>query len=98
MQAYIEDRRPPISAQAPALVEPKEQSVKARFLDLYFGKSHLDCYWFCQQYQDHFDTARANRDNRTPFATFFLRDGISPRWTQYKHRHAHEKGSDIVIP
>ena len=31
MQAYIEDPRPPILAQAPALVESKEQPLKARF-------------------------------------------------------------------
>ena len=61
----------PVQVPAP-LVEPKEQPLKARFPDLYFGKSHLDCYRFCQQCEDHFDTARANGENRTPFAASFL--------------------------
>ena len=42
--------------------------------------------------------ARPNGDNYTPFATSFLRDGISTRWTKYKHRHAQKKGLHVVIP
>ena len=59
------------------LVEPKEQPLKARFPDLYFGKSHLDCIWFYQQCKDHLNTARTHGDNRIWFAASFLRDGIS---------------------
>ena len=97
VQAPAQAFAPPLQAHAPP-VEPKKQPLKARFPDLYFRKSHLDCYRFCQQCEDHFDTARANGDNRTPFAASFLRDGISTRWTQYKRRHAQEKGPDVVIP
>ena len=79
MQAYMEDRWTPIPAQASVLVEHKEQLFKARFLDFYFGKLHLDCYRFCQQCEDQFDIARANEENCTPFAVFFLWDGISTR-------------------
>ena len=103
MQTYMDTIKiqAPALVQAPAspvLVEPKEQPLKARFPDLYFGKLYLDCYWFCQQFEDHFDTARANGKNRTPFAASFLWDGISTCWTQYKRRHAQEKGPDVVIP
>ena len=78
-------------------VEPKEQPLKARFPDWYFGKLHLDCYRFCQQSKDHFDTTRANRDNRTPFAASFLENGINTCWTQYKRRQALEIGIDISL-
>ena len=103
MRTYMDTVKNQAQVQAPVQVpappvEPKEQPLKARFPDLYFGKSHLDCYRFCQQCEDHFDTARANGENRTPFAASFLRDGISTRWTQYKRRHAQEKGPDVVIP
>ena len=64
VQALVQVPAPP--------VEPKELPLKARFPDLYFGKSYLDCYWFCQQCEDHFERARANGDNRTPFADSFL--------------------------
>ena len=29
--------------------EPRERPLKARFPDLYYRKSHMDCYHFCQQ-------------------------------------------------
>lgn len=102
MQTYMDTVKNQVQVQAPAptipaLGEPKEQPLKAQFPDLYFGKSHLDCYRFCQQCEDHFDTARANRDNHT-FAAPFLCDNISTRWTQYKRWHALEKGLDIPFP
>ena len=60
-------------------IEPKEQLFKARFPDLYYEKSHLDCYRFCQQCEDHFDRARTNEENHTPFVASFLQDSISTR-------------------
>ena len=42
---------------------PCEQPLKSWFPDLYYGNSHLDCYCFCQQYEDHYETAEANRPN-----------------------------------
>ena len=62
----------------------REGQLKARFPDLYYGKSHID--HFCQQCEDHFDTAGATGFNRTPFAASFLRGRISFRWHQYKRR------------
>ena len=44
MKAYLE-------AQVPSRTEidsePRKQPLKARFLDLYYGNLHMDCYWFC---------------------------------------------------
>ena len=66
---------------------PWGSSLKARFSDLYHGKSYMECYNFCQQCEDHFATAGATRPNRTPFAAFFLCGRISFRWNQHKLQH-----------
>ena len=66
--------------------ELREQLLKARFPDLYYGNSHLDCYRFCQQCEDHFDTAGASGPNRIPFAASFLRGSVVQRWHQHKRR------------
>ncbi len=57
-----------IGANKPSNNEPCESSLKARFPDLYTGKSHIDCFHFCQQCENHFETARATGTNRTSFA------------------------------
>ena len=55
----------------------QEGQLKARLPDLYYGKSHMECYYFCQQCEDHFDTAGATGSNQTPFAALFLCNRIS---------------------
>lgn len=60
--------------------------LKSRLSDLYSGKSHMECYHFCQHCEDHFDTASATGPHRTPFAASFLRGRISFRWHQHKRR------------
>ena len=65
---------------------PCEQPFKARFSDLYYRNSHLDCYWFCQQCEDHFETAGANGPNQVPFAALFFRGAMVQQWHQQKHR------------
>ena len=47
----------------------------------------MDCYNFCQQYEDYFATAGATGPTRILFAASFLRDQISFRWQQYKQKH-----------
>ena len=42
MKVFIE------TTQAQALAEPRERSLKARSLETYWGKSHMECYHFCQ--------------------------------------------------
>ena len=85
MKVYLE-------AQVPGRTEvdpkPCKQPFKARFPDLYYGNLHMDCYRFCQQCEDHFETARAKRPNRIPFAAFFLCRSVTQRWLQHKrHRN-----------
>ena len=60
---------------------------------MYYDKSHIDCYHFHQQCEDHFETAGATGTNRTPFAASFLRGSISVCWTQYKRRH---RGEELI--
>ena len=79
----------PASVFAPALIVAKitQEKLKARLLNIYRKKSHMDCYNFCQQYENYFTTAGATRATRIPFAVFFLRDRISFRWQKYKRRY-----------
>ena len=85
----------PIPVPAPAFAllsasvvsEVLREKLKACSLDIYRGKSYMDCYNFCQQCEDYFATAGATGSTQILFATSFLRDGISFRWQQYKQRH-----------
>ncbi len=54
--------------------------LKAKTLDIYCNRFHMECYYFCQQCEDHFATARVIGLNRIPFTTFFFRDQINFRW------------------
>ena len=74
MKAYLEAQVPGRTEVDP---EPREQPLKARFPDLYYGNSHMDCYRFCQQCEDHFETAGAKGPNRIPFAASFLRGSVT---------------------
>ena len=69
--------------------EPRERPLKARTPETYSGKSHIDCYHFCQQCEDYFKTSGATEMNCTLFAAIFLRGSISLKWAQYKQRYKH---------
>ena len=75
------------TTQAQDQLEPRGRLVKARTPETYSRKSHMDCYHFCQQCEDYFETSGATGMNRTPFAATFLRGAISLRWAQHKRRH-----------
>ena len=60
------------TVQAQAQAEPRERPLKARSPETYSGKSYMDCYHFCQQCEDHFETSGATGMNCTPFAASFL--------------------------
>ena len=84
LKAVLEARAPaPVPAPAPAPVpapvvsEVPREKLKARFLDAYCGKSHMDCYNFCQKCEDYFAIARATGYTQIPFATSFLWNQIS---------------------
>ena len=75
MRTYLESNQGP----RPPPMEC-ERSLKAKVPEVYYGKSDMDCYHFCQQWKDHFETAGATGNNQTPFAAFFFRGNISIRW------------------
>ena len=76
-----------LKARAPLSDGSREKSLKAKSPDVYCGKSHMECYNFCQQCEDHFATTGAKDPIRIPFAVFFLGDRINFRWQQYKQKH-----------
>ena len=91
MRAYLELnqglRQPPAE---------RERSFKAKVSEMYYDKSHINCYHFCQQCKDYFETVGATGTNWTLFAAFFLYGNISVRWTQYKRRHRGEELTPIT--
>ena len=82
IRAYLESNQGPRQLSAEC-----ERFLKVKVPEVYYGKSHMDCYHFCQLCKDHFETAEATERNRTLFAASFLCGNISVRWTQYKCRH-----------
>ena len=61
------------------LLELQKRPFKARTLKTYFEKSHMDCYHFCQQFEDYFETPGATGMNRILFAAIFLLGSTSLR-------------------
>ena len=59
---------------------PCERPVKAKLSDIYSGKLHIDCFYFCQKCEDYFETTGATRSNRTLFAALFLHEKINFWW------------------
>ena len=84
----------PAPVPVPIVSEVSREKLKARSPDVYCGKSHMDCYNFCQQCEDYFATARATGPTQILFAASFLRDRISFYWQQYKQRH----DADTPVP
>ena len=71
--------------QKPKAKVPRKRPLKAKVPDVYFGKLHMDCYHFYQQYEDHFEIDNATRSNCTLFAALFLCGKINFQ------RHQHQK-------
>lgn len=64
-------------ASAPATFEElQDKPLKARCLDVYCRKSHINCYNLYQQCEDYFAIAGATTANQILFIEFFLRDRI----------------------
>ena len=76
MRAYLESNQGPKQPSAEC-----ERSLNTKIPEVYYVKSHIDCYHFYQQCEDHFETAGGTGTNRTPFTAFFLRGNINVHWT-----------------
>ena len=86
MKAYLKAQTPAETATK-IDTEPCERLFKAWLPDLYYRNSHIKYYRFCQQCEDHFDTARAKGSNRIPFAASFLHEKALGQWLQYKRQN-----------
>ncbi len=53
--------------------------LKAKTLDVYRGRSHIECYNISKQCEDHFATCETTGPNRIPLAALFLWDQINFR-------------------
>ncbi len=62
---------------APALVAEARDNINRHFKpwnpDLYYYHSYMECYYFCQQYEDYFKIAGLLVHKRVPFAIGFLK-------------------------
>ena len=72
-------------SQKPKAKVLRERPLKAKVPDIYFGKSHIDCYHFCQQCNGHFETAGITGSNRTSFATLFFFGKINSWWINIRN-------------
>ena len=60
-------------------LEPQERPLKAKTPETYSRKSYIDCYHFCQQCEDYFETSSATGMNYISFAATFLCSTVSLR-------------------
>ncbi len=92
MQTFMEKTQAPAAPAAPAasvapaaeVRDDTDRPLKPRNPDLYYGQSHMECYYFCQQYEDHFEVVGLLGHKRVPFAAGFPKDRILNRWQQHK--------------
>ena len=70
--------------------------MKARFPDVYWGKTYLECYNFFQWCENHFATAGAKSKNWVPFATNFLKNTALFYWHQYLRKVEDETNVFII--
>ena len=75
-----------VVATAPHYKGPCKWPLKARFPDIYWDKTHLECYNFLQQCKDHFATAGATSLYRVLCAATFLKHIAMFRWQQHQHK------------
>ena len=72
-KAVLEAQAPaPSPVSALVISEISQKKLKTRFPDVNCGKSHINCYNFCQQCKDYFAIVGATGLTRILFALFFF--------------------------
>ena len=85
MQIYIDTVWGQPQPQALQLdQEAPDRPLKARNSDFHHKNPHIDCYYLCQQYEDHFETAGVKVHKCVSFAASFFCKRINFCWQQYK--------------
>lgn len=72
-----------VPTSAIALVETRDNAnrfLKSLKLDLYFDNLHIECYYFYQQCEDHFNIISLLGSKPVLFTTGFLNDQIFNWW------------------
>ena len=90
-KTILETRPPAPAPQSLVFLDGScKRPLKARFPELYCGKTYMECYNFIQQCEDHFATTRAKGPNRVPFAANFFQQQVMFCWQQHKAKNAGE--------
>ncbi len=80
----VKDQAPtaPAAPAAPAAEDrdDTDKPLKPRNLNLYHDHLHMECYYFCQQCEDHFEVVGLLGHKRISFAAGFLKDSILNQW------------------
>ena len=76
--------------------EASDRPLKTRNPNLYYRSSHIECYHFCRQCEDHFETASAKGHKRVLFAALFLQKRINFRWQQHKTRTERDRANPLT--
>ncbi len=72
-----------LAAPAASATEARDDTdrlLKPRNPNLYYGHLYMECYYFCQQWEEYFEIMRSLGHKRVPFATSFLKDYILNQW------------------
>ena len=66
----------PIALNAEAREDALDRLLKPQNPNIYYGYLHMECYYFCQQCEDHFEIAGSLGYKHVPFVAGFLKDCI----------------------
>lgn len=74
MQTCIEKVRKQLSPPIPGASQKKlsNRVIKTKKSNLYYANFHMECYYFCQQYKDHFKIIGTKGHKRVLFAALFF--------------------------
>ncbi len=77
----IRDQAPAAPATLAAEVKDNtDRPLKPRNPDLYYSNLHIECYYFCQQCEDHFEVMGSLGHKLVLFIAGFLKDHILNQW------------------
>ncbi len=76
-----------LAASAAPAAEARDNTarpLKPQNPDLYYGNSHMECYYFYQQCEDYFEVRGSPGHKLVPFAAGFSKNRILNWWQQHK--------------
>ena len=79
LKLFIQGQTHAQGSKSAARDKALDRFLKPRNPDLYYKSSHMECYHFCRQCKDHFETAGIKGHKCIPFAASFLWEKINFR-------------------